>query len=52
MDLSTNGTFVTLAGEPEVFLRRESMPLRGVGSLCFGASARDPEAEKAEFEHL
>ncbi len=52
VDLSTNGTFVTLAGEPEVFLRRESMPLRGVGSLCFGASARDPEAEKAEFEHL
>lgn len=52
VDLSTNGTFVTFAGEPEVFLRRESLPLRGSGLLCFGASGRDPKTEKAEFEQM
>ena len=52
VDLSTNGTFITFAGEPEVFLRRESLPLRGAGLLCFGASGRDPQTEKAEFEQL
>lgn len=52
VDLSTNGTFVTFAGEPEVFLRRESLPLRGAGGLCFGASGRDPKTEKADFEHM
>lgn len=50
VDMSTNGTFITQAGEPEVFLRRESMPLRRRGTLCFGVSLRDPNAEKAEFE--
>ncbi|MCX8145350.1 MAG: FHA domain-containing protein [Azovibrio sp.] len=52
VDMSTNGTFVTFFGEPELFLRRESLPLRGSGRLCFGVSARDPLAEQAEFEHL
>ncbi len=52
VDMSTNGTFVTFSGEPELFLRRESLPLRGSGRLCFGVSARDPKAEQAEFEHM
>ncbi len=52
VDLSTNGTFVTFAGEPEVFLRQESMPLRGAGSMCFGISGQDAQAEKAVFEPL
>jgi hypothetical protein len=51
-DQSTNGTFVTFAGEPEVFLRNESLPLRGSGILSFGVSAKDPDAQKAEFEYL
>lgn len=52
VDISTNGTFVTFAGEPEIFLRREDLPLRGVGVFCFGVSAKDPKAEQAEFEHM
>jgi len=52
VDLSTNGTFITFAGEPEIFLRRESLPLRGAGLLCFGASGHDSKTEKAEFEQL
>jgi hypothetical protein len=52
VDMSTNGTFVTHVGDPEVFLRKDSLPLRGTGILCFGASARDPDAKKLKFEFL
>jgi class 3 adenylate cyclase len=51
-DQSTNGTFVSFAGEPELFLRREEIVLRGSGVICFAASASSPEADCAEFEHL
>ena len=51
-DKSTNGTFITFAGEPELFLRREEIVLRGSGVICFSASASSPEADCAEFEHL
>jgi class 3 adenylate cyclase len=51
-DQSTNGTFVTFANEPELFLRREEVVLRGSGIICFAASANSPEADCAEFEHL
>ncbi|MDA0190129.1 MAG: adenylate/guanylate cyclase domain-containing protein [Proteobacteria bacterium] len=51
-DLSTNGTYVTLTGEPEFFLRREEVVLRGSGSICFAASGSSPDADCAEFEHL
>lgn len=51
-DQSTNGTFVTVANEPELFLRREEIVLRGSGLICFSASARSPEADCAEYEHL
>ena len=52
VDTSTNGTFVTFANEPEVFLRMESMPLRGAGIFSFGVSARDANIGVAEFEHM
>ncbi|GAB4168255.1 MAG: hypothetical protein OHK0026_06980 [Rhodocyclaceae bacterium] len=49
VDESTNGTFVTFAGEPEVMLSREDLALRGTGSICFGHSAQE-SGDKAEFE--
>lgn len=52
VDTSTNGTFVTFANEPEVFVRMESMPLRGSGVFSFGVSARDANIGLAEFEHM
>lgn len=51
-DLSTNGTFVTVNGEQELFLRGEEFALRGSGIIAFAASANSPEADIAEFEHL
>ncbi|GHT91567.1 hypothetical protein AGMMS49545_07710 [Betaproteobacteria bacterium] len=52
VDMSTNGTFVKLSSSPEVFLRKNSMPLRGSGKVCLGASSRDPDAKMLEFEYL
>jgi len=49
-DQSTNGTYVTFAGEPERFLRREELVLRGSGTIAFAASASSPDADCAEFE--
>ena len=51
-DQSTNGTYVTFTGEPELFLRREELVLRGSGLICFVALAANEEADCAEFEHL
>ena len=38
IDQSTNGTFVAVAGEPEISLRREEVMLRGSGQIAFGHS--------------
>ena len=43
-DHSTNGTFVTVEGEPEVMLHREEFILRGHGWISFG----DPRAQATE----
>jgi hypothetical protein len=51
-DMSTNGTFVAFAGEQEVFLRKDSVALRGKGTLSFGISTRDKEADLLGFEHI
>lgn len=51
-DLSTNGTFVTISGENELFLRCEDFVLRGSGIIAFAASASSSSADIAEFEHL
>jgi class 3 adenylate cyclase len=52
IDKSTNGTFVTLNGKPELFLRRGECVLQGKGRICFAASASSPEADCAEFEQI
>jgi adenylate cyclase len=51
-DLSTNGTFVTISGGPELLVRREEFVLRGSGIISFAASASSPGADIAEFEYL
>jgi class 3 adenylate cyclase len=43
VDQSTNGTFVTFDGEPEIVLLREEVMLRGRGRIAFGHSAVDNE---------
>ena len=51
-DVSTNGTFVTVHGESELFVRHEEFVLRGSGVISFAASAGSPSADIAEFEHV
>jgi hypothetical protein len=36
VDQSSNGTYVTVEGEPEIHLKREELMLRGRGRVCFG----------------
>jgi adenylate cyclase len=50
IDSSTNGTYVTLNGEPEVFLRGEECVIHGKGMICFAASASSPDADCAQFD--
>ncbi|HRD87001.1 MAG: adenylate/guanylate cyclase domain-containing protein [Candidatus Accumulibacter sp.] len=52
IDLSTNGTFVTVSGEQELFIRHEQFVLRGSGVISFAASAASAAADIAEYEHL
>jgi adenylate cyclase len=45
-DESTNGTFVQIEGSPEVYLKRESIPLSGRGAIALGRSCAQ------ELDHL
>lgn len=49
IDLSTNGTFVAVAGQPEIILRREEVMLRGTGRIAFGHSVAWPGDEAVDF---
>jgi hypothetical protein len=49
IDQSTNGTFVALANESEVVLRREEMMLRGTGRMGFGHSVNLTGTEVVTF---
>ena len=49
VDQSTNGTFVTFAGEPEISLRREEVMLRGRGRIVFGHSLAQSSDETVDF---
>ena len=49
IDQSTNGTFVSVAGEPEISLRREEVMLRGTGQIAFGHSVGEGNEEVVEF---
>ena len=49
IDQSTNGTFVTFAGEAEIVLRREEVMLRGQGRIAFGHSIGESSEETVNF---
>lgn len=49
VDLSTNGTYVSLAGQAEILLRREQVLLGGQGLLAIGHPSRDARAEIVHF---
>lgn len=51
IDLSSNGTYVTVDGELEVALKREEIVLRGHGHICFGRTYAE-DAETVDFELL
>ncbi len=48
-DHSSNGTFVAIAAEPEVCLRREEVMLRARGRIGLGHRTTDAEATVVEF---
>jgi len=50
IDHSTNGTYVTLDGTPELFLRGEECVIHGTGLISFAASASSLDADCASFE--
>lgn len=49
VDQSTNGSYVTFAGEQELVLKREEAILSGRGHICFGHASGDA-TERLEFE--
>jgi predicted component of type VI protein secretion system len=49
-DQSTNGTYVTFAGEAEVVLRHEEIMLRGQGRITFGHSLAESAEETVTFQ--
>ncbi|HVO90491.1 MAG TPA: adenylate/guanylate cyclase domain-containing protein [Casimicrobiaceae bacterium] len=52
IDHSSNGTYVTVAGEPEIMLRREEWTMRGSGHFSFGHPYEDDPAEVLQFDCL
>jgi class 3 adenylate cyclase len=49
IDQSSNGTYITIAGEPEILLRREEIILRGHGHVSFGHAYQDDPSEVLAF---
>ena len=50
VDVSSNGTFLTFHGEPEMPVRREEIVLHGHGSISFGHPFAIDPTEVATFE--
>ena len=50
IDVSSNGTFVTFHGEPEMVVRREEVLLHGRGSISFGHPYSADPTEVAAFD--
>ena len=49
-DQSTNGTFVQIEGSPEVYLRREALPVSGSGTISLGRSCAQEAEHLLRFE--
>jgi hypothetical protein len=50
IDGSTNGTFVTIDGDSERFVKHAEFILHGKGIITFAASSGKPDADSARFE--
>lgn len=50
VDQSTNGTYVTIDGASEQYVKRSEFVLQGGGVIAFAASASASDADCAEFE--
>ncbi|MDR2613783.1 MAG: FHA domain-containing protein [Candidatus Accumulibacter sp.] len=50
IDSSTNGTYVTIDGDPERFVKHGECLLRGNGVISFAAPSSAPDADCARFE--
>jgi hypothetical protein len=50
IDVSSNGTFVTFHGEPEMAVKREEILLHGRGSISFGHPYSTDPTEVAAFD--
>ena len=48
-DQSSNGTYLTFEGDPEIGLRREEAMLRRSGRIVFGHSAAEPTTDVVTF---
>lgn len=49
VDNSTNGTYVTLKGQPELYLRGNECVIHGQGLISFAAPSTSPDADCATF---
>lgn len=49
VDRSTNGSYVTVGGTPEVFVRRSEFILHAAGRIAFASSSTAPGADIVEF---
>lgn len=52
VDQSSNGTYIAMAGEAEIYLRREELVLRGSGRIGVGHRIGDQDATMVEFHCL
>jgi hypothetical protein len=50
VDKSTNGTYVTIDGDSERFVKHREFTLHGKGSIAFASSSVEPDADCARFE--
>jgi class 3 adenylate cyclase len=49
VDHSSNGTYVTFAGEPQIPVRREELVLRGRGQIAFGHASSAQQTDVVTF---
>ena len=50
IDQSTNGSYVTVDCNPEIFVRRNEFILHAAGRIAFASSSTAPEADIVEFK--
>jgi hypothetical protein len=52
IDHSSNGSWISIEGEPEIMIRREELMLRGRGRISFGHAHADDPSEFLGFSCL